>query len=250
MNILERRIGSIQFMVSVFALLSCCGFLGGCFDDGGKFVVTFEEGQRLREGCRVYLAGVDVGEVTGIKPLGAGVSVEINIAKEHRQQLTTASEFYIDTSGVQPSLLIKNLKAGESQLTPGQTVEGTDSYLVWRSMDAARSYNNFKETDSGKRFFSEVESIQREVTQLVQDTDWNKVGEDTRIIFNGISEDIDKALENPDVQLAMQMIDEKMKQAQETLAKVADSEEARQLNESLVRAHDKLVEEWGKTEKK
>jgi hypothetical protein len=246
----------IYFYIRIFLLLVIiAAIVGGGFlwfydADAGKYTITFDDSHKLNQGSRVYFAGVDIGEVDDVKPTGAGVAVEIDVSKEHRQQLTTDSVFYIDTSGTQPSLLIKNLKAGAPTLTPGQTVAGTDSYLVWRSMDVAKSFNNFKETDLGKRVFSEVESLQQEVTQLVEDTDWDKVGEDARIIFNGISEDIDKALENPDVQLAMQMIDEKIKQAQEALAKVADSEEASQLNESLVRAYDKLVEEWGKTEKK
>ena len=151
--------------MAFFVLLMLCGLLVGCQEAGKELTVVFGDGKGLAKNARVYQAGVAIGKVVSVGLDNGKAAVRLHIALEHWPNLKAPLAFYIDTDPAErtrPAILVRSLgglQGVEGQTLQGsETIEGVDSFFVWKVLEFAQSVSDLERSEF-------MQHLQRQLSQ-------------------------------------------------------------------------------------
>ncbi|MCF6290962.1 MAG: MlaD family protein [Desulfobacterales bacterium] len=218
---------------------------------GETFAVTFKNSKQLQPGARVYLSGIDIGEVKSVELVNGNINVTVRLAREHKGRIPRTTMFYIDTDQNAPKekcILAKVTgRAGES-IKDGDILEGTDSFLAWKMSEVADQVRDSIDSPQVRQLLQDLERFVNDFNEVLNDIDWDQLEEDLRQQAQSLIEDIDQAIRSEEVQQGLEELEDRIDRIQRALVEVGESEEARRLHEALEGLYNRLDEELRKAE--
>ena len=141
--------------LSVFLTVTACSY------ENQAYTVLFSDSKGIQPEANVIFSGFEIGEVKKVRPSGTGIAVDFYVEVDFRNQITTASEFFIDNSGAIPVLRVKNLEDTAVPLSLGTIVEGTDTLLAWDTKEYFYAYEKFslKMNECCKKVFDDLSLV-------------------------------------------------------------------------------------------
>jgi phospholipid/cholesterol/gamma-HCH transport system substrate-binding protein len=124
----ELKIGILAILAIVITtfLIFMVGNTGGFFWQVYPLKTTFTDVQGLKEGALVRVAGVEVGTVSAVRfaESGAGVEVEVELAKEMQPRITTDSRAEIGSLSLLGEAVVDISAATTGRpLAPGESIQ-------------------------------------------------------------------------------------------------------------------------------
>lgn len=213
---------------------------------GETFTVTFKDSKLLRPGAKVYLAGVDIGEVKAVELVGATVNVAIRLFPEQTGKIPRATMFFIDADKNNPKMKCILAKVSDRRGEPiikGDVIEGTDSNLAWKLSEVADRIRDSIDSPQARRLLQDMEKFVDNFNESIQDTDWDQVGEEIHQQTQSLIEEIDRAMQSKEIQQSLEELERRIVIIQKALQAVEDSKEANQLQKALEALYSKLDKE-------
>lgn len=241
----KSNVKPVTLLLAILVLFALAG--GGIYyyfdSKNPDYTITFADGKQVTEGAGVFLAGIEVGKVVSITPSGTGVAVGIKVDRQHQANLTEASRFYIEGQGGTGRLLVKNLSANAKALEPGQVVEGTDSAFEWSAYDFAKGMNAFFESDDVRKAQEAMRSLIDDFDRQLRQTDWDALGKELERQMEELSQKLEEALNDEQVQQFQKELEKRFNEALEALDRAQNSPEAQELRRAIEDYLRKLQEE-------
>lgn len=215
--------------------------------DKASFFVLFTATKDLAVGDSVYLSGRPVGKVVSIEPDMGKVGVGVHIDRKYRDQMGSASSFFIGQDPGKPGhmgLLVRTPTADRGdRLQAEDKVAGIDSPLVWSGLEMADRLQEMIRTEPWQELLREVDLLAQEFNKALATIDVDRLGAELRAEIETLSKKIDSALQGNESPKALNELQEQIEEIQQRLKRLAESEESRQLREALHNFQKRLRDE-------
>lgn len=109
--------------------------------------VVFSDGHGLKPGAEVWMSGVKIGKVKGIKITRDGVETVLNLDSNVRRQLTDKALFVIHPgfeNGDVPVVMVKPGAPGGIPLRKNARIRGVNSYPLWLLTEIPKKLKEFE----------------------------------------------------------------------------------------------------------
>lgn len=218
---------------------------------GELFTVTFNNSKNLRTGAKVYLAGIDIGDVKAVEFMNGNIYVKIQLSSKYKGKIPRDTIFFINTdcnNSVEKCILAKVSNPISNPIKDGDVLEGLDSAVVWRMSEFADQIRDSIDSPQVRNLIQKIEQFTKDFNESLKQIDWDKLGIDIRKQTQALVEDIDKAMQSKQVQRNLQEIEKKIISLKNATRNAGESEEARRLQEALEGLYNKIYEELNKQE--
>ena len=136
------------------ALLALACILSACQPAGKELTLLFSDGTGLAQNDKVYQSGIMIGRVQSIGLAEGKAAIGIRIDADKWPGIKPPLACYIDTDPAdrtRPAILVRSLgelSGVEPQtLQGGETIEGVDSFFVWKVLAFAKSMSDLEHSD-------------------------------------------------------------------------------------------------------
>ncbi len=235
---------SIIIVISVISVAVIIGAAVGGYliwSQGSKFTVVFRDSKYLQPGANVYLSGVVIGTVKAVDVNNSGgVNVVVRLSDKNIS-LSRASQFFIDT-GYERCLMVKTSSKPALPIANGDVLEGTDSFLMWQLLDVVDQIQDVVDSPQARKLRAQFKQCLTSFSERLRQIDWDKIGNDVKVQVESLVDEIDRALQSQEFQQSLEQIKEKIKNTQNALIELKNSEEATRLYKDLQELYNRINE--------
>ncbi len=146
-------------------LLPLFFLLTACQPPAKEVTVLFADGKGIAAADKVYQSGIVIGKVGSIGLAEGKAAVRIRIDADKWTGLKPPLACFIDTDPAdrtRPAILVRSL--GELSgvealsLQGGESIEGVDSFFVWKVLEFAKSVSDLERSDFMQQIQRQIQS--------------------------------------------------------------------------------------------
>lgn len=139
--------------------------LAACQPPAKELTVLFGDGKGIAPADKVYQSGIAIGRVDSIGLADGRAAIHIRIDADKWPGIKPPLACFIDTDPAdktRPAILVRSLgelSGVEPQtLQGGESIEGVDSFFVWKVLEFAKSVSDLERSDFMQQIQKQIQS--------------------------------------------------------------------------------------------